>query len=144
MKTEQVKKIEAARKAFQAYERAVAAAREIIADGPVRGLGTTVMEAQYSEWRNSGPHGYKCSECGFTARTSIEDGWKYCPGCGAEIVRFARDPEHEPKPLEKVEFILVEEPKREPEIQHFIVSSEKPKKEPELQHFTVKTTSERV
>jgi hypothetical protein len=107
-------KIQAARKAFHAYERAVAVAREVMEDGPVRGLGTTVFEAQYSEQRERGdPTGFKCVECGFVKRGVADaDVWKFCPGCAAEIMRFARDPERE---LQEIEIVVVSAPQREPQ-----------------------------
>jgi hypothetical protein len=104
MRTTPDTKIQAARKAFHAYERAVAAAREVMADGPVRGLGTTILEAQYPEgMHRSDPTGFKCVECEVVHPGAVDVlGWKFCPGCGAEIMRFAREPEREP---EKVEFV---------------------------------------
>ena len=38
--------LKAARKVFYAHEKAVEAAQQVIADGPPRGLGTTVMTGQ--------------------------------------------------------------------------------------------------
>ncbi len=73
-------KIKAARTAFAAYERAVAAANEVIAAGPVRGLGTTVMTGSKSSFNNS----FTCSECQGRGKGD----WKFCAFCGAEIVRF--------------------------------------------------------
>jgi hypothetical protein len=83
MKKAQLTKIEAARKAFQSYENAVTAAQEIIADGPVRGLGTTVMVKQ----PGYGVEAFKCSECGNAGASSS---WKFCAFCSAEIIRFDR------------------------------------------------------
>src|ERR1700678_3622742 len=79
-------KSKAARKVFSAYERVVQAAQELIAAGPPRGLGGTVMV------RDNYPHFYgadkfKCSECGFRGEA---ESWKFCPGCSEEIMRFDR------------------------------------------------------
>jgi hypothetical protein len=75
-----VEKSKAARKAFEACERAVSAAQELIAAEPARGLGTTVM--------TSGHYGqyFKCSECSGTGY----EGWSFCAFCGCEIVRYDR------------------------------------------------------
>jgi hypothetical protein len=88
MKKEWLTKIKAARKAFHAYEAAVKAAQEATADGPVRRLGTAVMVSQPSI--GSYIH-FKCSECEFIGY----DDWKFCAGCGAEIMRFDRSNEPE-------------------------------------------------
>ena len=84
---EQLTQIEAARKAVEAYKRAVLAVQEALGRGPVHGLGTTVM-VMLSEASKFG----KCSEC----ESSGEAGWKFCAFCGAEIVRFERPkaPDH--------------------------------------------------
>jgi hypothetical protein len=70
----------AARKAFEAYERAVAAAEKMIAAGPPFGLGTTVMTGV--------SHGFTETLTCFECKGRGEKGWKFCAHCGAEIVRF--------------------------------------------------------
>jgi hypothetical protein len=82
MKDDTLDKVKAARKAFHAYEKAVQA---VIAAGPVRRLGTTVMTRPQSF------HGsyYTCAECG---QRGAAQGWKFCAYCGCEIVRFADEP----------------------------------------------------
>jgi hypothetical protein len=53
---------------------------------------------------------YACSEC---RRTEFAEGWKFCPHCGAEIIRFDR--EHVPGPGEEVHILVrVESVQQEP------------------------------
>ncbi len=73
-------------------------------------LRTTVFEAQYPEdMVRSDPTGFKCLECGFVQPCGFFQpgadarGWKFCPSCAAEIMRFARDPEREPEETEVVD-----------------------------------------
>ena len=54
----------------------------------MRPPGTSLMKALYSEHVTGAISGYTCSECGMETRR-----WKYCPGCGRKIARFAEDPE---------------------------------------------------
>jgi|GEM_PF-3638393 len=89
-----LEQIEAARKAFQAYERAVTAAQEAIGDGPVHGLGTTVMVEKSNQ-------NFECSECKFIGWANS---WKFCPSCGSEIMRFERPD----LPGQKISFVVVE------------------------------------
>ena len=96
----QEEKSKAARKAFEAYEKAVAAAQAFIASGPPRGLGTTVME----EEENYHGGDFHCSECQGRTR---DKSWKFCAFCGAEIVRFVK---HGPTNTIMVELIGEQKP----------------------------------
>lgn len=79
-------KLSAARKAFMAYEKAVKAAQEALTTPT--GFGGTIMtlsgEYQFVS--------YSCSECQISVSSSNRETWKFCPGCGAEIVRWDREP----------------------------------------------------
>ena len=81
--------IKLARKAFAAYEHAIAAAEEVRKLGPPRDLGTCIMTAcgRYQMEQ------HECSECGH--KTREKDGCKFCPHCGAEVIRFDHAPEPE-------------------------------------------------
>jgi hypothetical protein len=70
-------------------------------------MRTTVMTEE-----RKGSQGiiYACSEC---KRTEFAEGWKFCPHCGAEIIRFDR--EHVPGPGEEVHIQMsVETVQQEP------------------------------
>jgi hypothetical protein len=70
-------------------------------------MRTTVMTEE-----RKGSQGiiYACSEC---KRTEFAEGWKFCPHCGAEIIRFDR--EHVPGPGEEVHIeVSVETVQQEP------------------------------
>jgi DNA-directed RNA polymerase subunit RPC12/RpoP len=95
-------KIKAARRAFQAYERAVEAAQQAMAEGGlIYGLGATVMVGHFDSWGNE-PASYACAECGSTCpnvtRYSMND-WKFCPFCGAEILRWDRKKHEETRTI---------------------------------------------
>jgi hypothetical protein len=78
-------KCAAARKAIEAYEKAVAAAQQALLDGPPTGLGATIMREKPYGVHGLGKGNYVCSECGKDRNST---GWKFCPHCGCEIVRF--------------------------------------------------------
>jgi hypothetical protein len=101
--------IAAARKAFHAYERALEAAQKALAHDPARGLGTTVMVKHYCPYsRYPAQEEFECSECGFVARGDLSE-WKFCARCAAEIMRFERKPEYEPKEIKLVD--VAQEPR---------------------------------
>jgi predicted nucleic acid-binding Zn-ribbon protein len=127
MDNKQDAKIQAVKKAFEAYEKAVAAAREVIKDGPIRGLGTCMMEVHYSNSDPNRVESYKCTECGITLSTgwvSSVEGWKFCPGCGAEIMKFARDSKPGSEQSAHIEVIFREDPTEEPKTLELTIQEE--------------------
>jgi hypothetical protein len=46
-------------------------------------MKTTIMKVQIAPYGDS-----LACECGFSSRVTNRDGWKFCPGCAAVIVRF--------------------------------------------------------
>lgn len=85
--------------------------QKALALGPARGLGTTIMAKQYDEyagysWRDE--ERFECAECEFIARGDLR-AWKFCASCGAEIMRFERKPEYEPKEIKLVD--VTQEPR---------------------------------
>ena len=76
-----------AREAFQAYEKAIKAAQEVIAAGPIPVSGTTTVMTESHGGR------YSCAEC---EGSGFAKGWKFCPFCGAEIMRFENRSERNP------------------------------------------------
>jgi len=81
MEKETAERSLAVRKAFAAYEAAVKAAKDIIEQGPPKGLGGSVM-TKVGEWGQR----YTCSEC--NNESPARHDWKFCPSCGSEIIRF--------------------------------------------------------
>jgi hypothetical protein len=75
--------IKVAREALAAYEKTVQAAEEVKKLGPPSGLGTCIMTD-----KGTGFYGvrYQCSECQHEEHGAAS--WKFCPHCGAGIVRF--------------------------------------------------------
>ena len=73
--------------------------------------GTSLMEALYSDQVVGAIRAYTCSECGIKVDCPVVDTdltffrpmgtrrWKYCPGCGREIARFAEHPERKRRRL---------------------------------------------
>ena len=73
----------------------------------IRRPRTSLMEALYSERVVGAIRAYTCSECGIKVNCPVVDTdltffrpmethrWKYCPGCGREIARFAEHPERQ-------------------------------------------------
>ena len=71
----------------------------------MRRSGTSLMEALYSERVVGAIRAYTCSECGIKVDCPVVDtgltffmpietrGWRYCPGCGRRVARFAKYPE---------------------------------------------------
>jgi len=98
------KQIQAARRAFAAYEKAVKIAEEIAASKPPRGLGVCVMTGTESSSMTSIAIAYECSECGGTGGKRC----KFCPDCGAEIIRF----ETRPAPTTMIVSASVTEPEK--------------------------------
>ncbi len=80
--------LSAARIAFEAVETAIQKAME--ATELLRKCrsvpGTTIMTQVYSY----GDERFVCHECG--EEEHRVHGWKFCPNCGNEIVRFERKP----------------------------------------------------
>ena len=69
------------------------------------------MTKQYDEyagysWRDE--ERFECAECEFIARGDLR-AWKFCASCGAEIMRFERKPEYEPKEIKLVD--VTQEPR---------------------------------
>jgi hypothetical protein len=105
--TDTLDKLKAAREAFHAYEKAVEAAQEVIAAGPPRGPGTTVMTGQaLSSFSATIDIKYNCAECG--ERRAMK-GDKFCAHCGREIVRFVTEPASNTITV-KVESVKTESP----------------------------------
>ena len=77
----------------------------------MRRPGTSLMEALYSDQVVGAIRAYTCSECGIKVDCPVVDTdltffrpmgtrrWKYCPGCGREIARFAEHPERKRRRL---------------------------------------------
>jgi hypothetical protein len=77
--------IKAARRALQLYDLAVTAAEKFAAETPHL-PGATIMRAV----KHGFDHAYTCAECGMSCRDYETVSWKFCPGCGCEIIRFVR------------------------------------------------------
>jgi DNA-directed RNA polymerase subunit RPC12/RpoP len=105
-----INKVRQASKAMEAYEKAVIAAQEMIAQGGlVHGLGATVMVGRLEPWIIE-PTSYVCAECSANCHTSGAKDWKFCPYCGAEILRWDRGVRSGAEPVKLN--LEVEEPKR--------------------------------
>ena len=94
-------KLKAAQEAFAAYERALQAAQDVVDDGPPTGLGTTLMiEVDRTEWSNK----FACCECKKCVLHQGIPTWKFCPHCGAEIIRWKQrmEPKTITLPVEEV------------------------------------------
>ena len=81
--------LEAVRNAIAAYEETLAELKKV----PPRAVGTTIITE--GEKHFGGSATYTCSECSHSERFQFCPTWKFCPYCGAEIIRFTLQPEPE-------------------------------------------------
>ncbi len=80
---------ELARNALTAYDEALAAIEKLKSQGAFpSGSGGTVFTSKSAPNAFSHYERFSCSECG--KDHSETDGWKFCPTCGSEILRFDR------------------------------------------------------